>query len=116
MSFRDDLLRHAHDLETERDAAFDLWTWLPSYQITRRAHGDHAMNFVPSNADVMRETTELLSRIAKRHSWAQATGVEEPDFPFNECCCDDPESCPSPPIEKFNVELFLQGLAGGLRR
>ncbi len=101
MSFRDDLLQHAHQLETERETASDLWTWLPSYHITREAHGDHATNFMPSNAEVMREATAVLSRLC---------GYTEEHFPFDECCCDNPVTCPSTSrsMGNFDVEGYLK--------
>lgn len=59
--FRDALISFAHRLEDESNAAHDLWSWLPSYEAAKKYHGDHAGNFAPSIADVMREASKVLS-------------------------------------------------------
>jgi hypothetical protein len=51
----DALIALGETLARERDAAFYLWTWLPSRAAAERAHGDYASEHRPGNADIMRE-------------------------------------------------------------
>ena len=57
-------MRLAHELEAEANSAFDLWTWLPSYKAAQAAHGDYASEFMPDNADIMREAAMRFSEFA----------------------------------------------------
>lgn len=61
MSLRHDLQSLARELEAEDNAAFDLWTWLPSYKAAVASHGDYASEHTPSASDVMKEAAVLLS-------------------------------------------------------
>jgi len=49
------IIKLGAQLDEERNAASDLWTWLPSYKVAERYHGDYATEFMPSVSDVMRE-------------------------------------------------------------
>lgn len=55
MSLKDDFIRLGKQLEDESNAAFNLWTWLPSYKDSQKGHGDYASEFMPSVADIMNE-------------------------------------------------------------
>ncbi len=59
-NLREDLIRLGHELAEENNAAFDLWTWLPSYKAVQAAHGDYASEHKPSPADVMREAATFI--------------------------------------------------------
>jgi len=48
------------ELETEDNAAFDLWTWLPSYRAAKQHHGGYATEFLPSVTDIMREAATYI--------------------------------------------------------
>lgn len=61
MSVRGWIISLAHELSEENNAAFDLWTWLPSYREALKHHGDYASEFTPSPTDVMREATMYIS-------------------------------------------------------
>ena len=61
MTTRAQLISLAHELEAERNEAFSLWTWLPSYKAAEKAHGDYASNFTPSVTDVLREACTFIS-------------------------------------------------------
>jgi hypothetical protein len=65
MNLRDELSRLAHELSEERDAACDLWTWLPSYKEAETEHGDYAMNEFPGVAAVLREAAEVMAERKK---------------------------------------------------
>lgn len=61
MSLREDIKRLAHQMEGEDNAAYNLWTWLPSHAAAQKAHGDHAGNYKPSVLEVMNEACEFIS-------------------------------------------------------
>lgn len=65
MNLVNQLIYLGHDLEQERGAAHDLWTWLPSYAAAQRAHGDYASQHQPTNAAVAREAAALLAHIRR---------------------------------------------------
>lgn len=62
MALEDQICQLARKIEDEKNAAFDLWTWLPSYKVGQQHHGDHAGNFIPAVADIIREATLVLSQ------------------------------------------------------
>ena len=53
----------ARTFEDESNAGFDLWTWLPSHKDATKHHGDHADNFKPSTADLLREATIYIQQL-----------------------------------------------------
>ena len=55
MNLRDEIKQLAHRFDEEDNAAFDLWTWLPSHKDAVERFGDYASEHMPSTADVMRE-------------------------------------------------------------
>jgi hypothetical protein len=61
MSFAGDLMRFAHELEQNDNAAFDLWTWLPSYKKAEDCLGDYSSEVRPSQYDIMREATHYIA-------------------------------------------------------
>lgn len=61
MSFESELIEFAHKLEKSKDAASDLWTWLPSYRKAKKCLGDYAINIQPSNADIMKEACDFIA-------------------------------------------------------
>lgn len=71
------------DLDDADNAAFDLWTWLPSYRAAEKHHGDYACEFRPSNADVMIEASQVLGCL--KHGKPEP----EPDCPCGEFDGDD---------------------------
>lgn len=68
MSFESDLLNFANSLEKNRDAASDLWSWLPSYRKAKDCMGDYCFKVMPSIADIMIEATIYISSIKKNIS------------------------------------------------
>lgn len=56
----DAIIRLGAELSNQRDRAFDLWTYLPSYRAAVAAHGDYASEFMPSVADVLREASMYI--------------------------------------------------------
>lgn len=61
MSFESELIDYAHNLEKSRDAASDLWTWLPSYRKAKKCLGDYVCNVRPNTADIMREACDFIA-------------------------------------------------------
>ena len=60
MSLKHDILRYARELEATDNAAFDLWSWLPSRMMATKAHGDHADQFQPSLPELLKEAASVL--------------------------------------------------------
>lgn len=85
----------ARMLNDERNAASDLWTWLPSYGAACRCHGDHAGNFMPDTADIMKEAAKYFSHF-KGGEHSQAEKSEWFSCPCGEC--EGPESCDGCPM------------------
>ena len=85
---KDEIIRLGRQLGQENEAAFNLWTWLPTHGIAKVFHGDYATEFTPSNEDVMKEACMVMSELCgydhnrrERADWLET------------CPCDDPE-CP----------------------
>lgn len=64
MSVKDDFIRLGDMLAKERDKAHDLWSWLPSEEAARAAHGDYWQEHQPPVGDVMTESAMVLATIA----------------------------------------------------
>lgn len=60
MSLRAEIISLGHELSEQSNAAFNLWTWLPSYKAAQAAHGDYAGNFTPSVQDVLTEAAIFI--------------------------------------------------------
>lgn len=58
---RNDIIRFVHELEMQNEAAFNLWTWLPSYKEAEKHHGDYACEFTPSVSDIIKEASMFIS-------------------------------------------------------
>lgn len=61
---RDLICDLAKDFEAENNAAFSLWSWLPSYKIAEKYHGDYASSFQPSIASILEEAAFVLAEKA----------------------------------------------------
>jgi hypothetical protein len=57
------LIELGEELASERDAASDLWSWLPSHSVAETHHGDYAGEFMPSVRDVMIEASMYLAHL-----------------------------------------------------
>lgn len=84
MSLRDQIQSFARQLEQESNAAFDLWTWLPSHQAAKKSHGDYASEFTPDPADIMREAAIYLAQL-KGHEPSSETVQEWYGCPCQDC-------------------------------
>lgn len=90
MNFVDGMVQLAQQLVDERSAAHDLWTWLPSYQVAKKHHGDHVSNVCPSVRDVLNEAAMFFSYMntgAMKHGDAKMTPAEQEWF--DRCPCDE---------------------------
>lgn len=104
MSFIDEMRKFVREHDDMANAAFDLWTWLPSYHFARREHGDYAADVAqPTFADLMKEATMVLS---------YAAGYDK-DFDGDEakewfgCSCEDCRYSKQPTQEELE-ELFTK--------
>lgn len=64
MSLRSEIQRLASQFADEDEAAFTLWSWLPSHAAAEKHHGDYASEHRPSAADIMREAAKVLAEKA----------------------------------------------------
>ncbi len=61
MDIRDKIRSLGNEFEREDNAAFNLWSWLPSCKAAEKHHGDHSGEFSPCIADVMIEAALFIS-------------------------------------------------------
>lgn len=92
MKLAEELIRFGEQLAAERDAASDLWSWLPSHKVAERHHGDYAGEHCPSVRDVMIEAAMYL---AVHQGPARDYTPEEQEW-FSRCPCgvDHTENTP----------------------
>lgn len=62
-NFKRDLIRFAEALSAEQSAAADLWSWLPSHKVAAKHHGDYAVEYCPSNHDVLVEAAMYVAHL-----------------------------------------------------
>jgi hypothetical protein len=84
MSLKHEICKFAREIEAQDNAAFDLWTWMPSYKAAQKAHGDYASEHQPSHADLMKETAMFLSEL-RGHEHTDAECEEWFGCPCGEC-------------------------------
>lgn len=85
MKLAQELIQLGQQLAAENDAAHDLWTWLPSYRVAQKHHGDQASEHRPSNRDVMVEAAMYLASTSR----ADTTMTAEEKEWFTRCPCDE---------------------------
>ena len=73
----------ARSFDEEDNRAHDLWSWLPSYKIAEKYHGDYASNHMPSIAAILEEAAFVLSE----HAGYQHTPAERAEF--LQCPCGE---------------------------
>lgn len=83
-----DAISLGKELEDISNKAYDLWTWLPSYEVAKKRHGDYAYEHQPAIADVMSEACMLLAK--QKHRPNEPLTEEEKEW-FNKCSCGDDE-------------------------
>lgn len=71
----------AHELDAQDNAAYDLWTWLPSCKAAQEHHGDYHAEFMPSLSEILIEAANYVADLVNGKIPATAA-----------CPCDD-ESC-----------------------
>lgn len=76
-NLHDTIISLGNALSQERDAAFDLWTWLPSYAVATAAHGDHAGNHFPGVEHVLREAAVFIGMGLKKGDVPTAQQIQE---------------------------------------
>lgn len=59
----DAMISLGKQLDEMQNAAHDLWTWLPSYKVAQKNHGDYADNFTPSIKDIIVEASMFMARV-----------------------------------------------------
>jgi len=121
----EELIRLGQQLAAERDAASDLWSWLPSRKVADKHHGDYSSEHCPSTRDVMIEAAMYIAHLedsdedhkvgclAHQKDAAEPLDEEEQEW-FQRCPCgeDHDEPAPDPVSVPQPVE---QGDDKGLR-
>ena len=82
---KSELIRLGAQLSEEDNAAHDLWSWLPSHRVAEKHHGDYAVEYQPSMAELMKEASMYLAHL--KHPGLPLT-PEEQDW-FERCPCGD---------------------------
>lgn len=83
--FVSELIDLGRQLSEEQDAAFQLWTWLPSHKVAEKNHNDYASEFTPNPKDVMTEAAMYFGHL--KHPEIPLT-PEEKDW-FERCSCGE---------------------------
>lgn len=65
MKLAQEFIRLGEELAEESNSAYELWTWLPSYAVANKCHGDYAAEKRPSNRDVMLEAAMYLAHLKR---------------------------------------------------
>lgn len=74
MGIRQELISFAHELESQSNEAFSLWTSLPSRKAAEAGHGDYADNFTPPVSDILKEACcfmadGMVANMASEHAY-----------------------------------------------
>lgn len=89
---REDLIKFTDNLRKEQEAAFDLWTWLPSFKEAKRYHEDYADTLMPSVEMIMRECAVLCGYLQDRLHGRDRKLPEETDL--FQCPCGEAHENP----------------------
>lgn len=84
-SLKESLIALGEELANEKNKAFELWSWLPSYKAAEAAHGDYAGNHMPSVADILQEAAIFIS-----HGLAPTAEQVAEAGDFYQCPCGEP--------------------------
>lgn len=84
----DQMINLGQRLADERNAAHDLWTWLPSYKATQKHHGDYASNFAACPRDVMVEASMYLAFLRDFVVARRSFTPDEAEM-FESCVCGE---------------------------
>lgn len=60
MSIIEEIITLGEQLVAQRDAASDLWTWLPSHKVAEKHHGDYAGEHLPTLQMVLTESSMYI--------------------------------------------------------
>lgn len=98
----DDFIRLGEQLSAEKNAAFDLWTWLPSYKAAQAAFGDYASEHMPLVAEVMGEAAMYLGHgmLPTREQIEEAGEIYQ--------CADSGQICAASPQTTGSVTIWIQ--------
>lgn len=100
MNIKNEIIRLANELENEENAAFDLWTWLPSYKAARANHGDHSSQYRPNVSDILKEASMFISFL---YGYSKD---KEQEAGWFECPCGE---CESPGTCKY-CDLYADNM------
>ena len=84
MNAADAIIALGAQLSDEKSSAHDLWTWLPSYKVAEKNHGDYASEFSPSVRDIMVEAAMYISTLKDPPGKEQT--LDEKEW-FTRCPC-----------------------------
>jgi hypothetical protein len=83
-NIKNQIIELGHELSEENNRAMDLWSWLPSYKVTEKYHGDYVFEFMPTVRDILYEANLYISSL-KGYSDTDANTKEW----FERCCCGE---------------------------
>jgi len=85
MNAADIIINLGAQLSEERNAAHDLWTWLPTYRVAQKHHKDYASEFAPSVKDIMVEASMYFAHLKRPEV---PLTPDEKEW-FTRCPCDE---------------------------
>lgn len=74
------------EISNVQNAAFDIWTWLPSCAVARQHHGDYYAEFAPSLHDLLTEANLYIQHLRN----PETPLTEEQKYWFEDCSCGEP--------------------------
>jgi hypothetical protein len=94
MNAAEAIIALGNELSEQKNAAFDLWTWLPSYKVAQKHHGDYADNETPSVKDILVEAAMYIAAVKdpssphgpKTAEVLRTNNIEETEW-FERCPC-----------------------------
>lgn len=78
------IISFARELESQRDAAYNLWTWLPSCREAEKHHCDYAGEHMPRVSDIIKEASMFISHGLKPNEEQTKDAGE-----YYQCPCGD---------------------------
>jgi len=74
------------ELEDITNEASSLWSWLPSYKVAEKHHGDYKYEVQPKVADVITEASMYFAKL--KHRPNEPLNDEEKEW-FERCPCGE---------------------------
>lgn len=86
MTLRSEIRELARRFDDEDNAAFDLWSWLPTHRRAQKDHGDYAHEYRPPLSIIMEEAAAVFAALRDGPLTPEAEARILEEFP---CQCGE---------------------------